>query len=76
MLKAVIFDVDGTLAETKKRIARHSTRCLGKLVWDGFGPEQYRELLKVTGGKERIRHYAQTELMTDMTDEKLLRYID
>ena len=34
-------------------------------------PEQYRELLKVTGGKERIRHYAQTELMTDMTDEKI-----
>ena len=34
--------------------------------------EQYRELLKVTGGKERIRHYAQTESMTDISDEDIV----
>ena len=72
MLKAVIFDVDGTLAETEEvhREAFNTVFEQAGLGWF-WSPEQYRELLKVTGGKERIRHYAQTESMTDMSDEKI-----
>jgi beta-phosphoglucomutase-like phosphatase (HAD superfamily) len=59
-LEALIFDVDGTLAETEE-LHRHSFnesfRALGlDWVWQ---PDLYRELLQVTGGKERIRHYVE-----------------
>jgi beta-phosphoglucomutase-like phosphatase (HAD superfamily) len=57
-LEALIFDVDGTLAETEElhRCAFNgSFQALGlNWVWQ---PDLYRELLQVTGGKERIRHY-------------------
>lgn len=61
-LQAVIFDVDGTLADTE----RDGHRIAFNRAFDEFGldwhwsPEVYGELLAVTGGKERIRHYAQT----------------
>ena len=72
MLKAVIFDVDGTLAETEEvhREAFNTVFDEAGLGWF-WSPEQYRELLKVTGGKERIRHYVQTESMTDISDEEI-----
>lgn len=59
-LEALIFDVDGTLAETEE-LHRHSFnesfRALGlDWVWQ---PDLYRELLQVTGGKERVRHYVE-----------------
>lgn len=56
-LKAILWDVDGTLADTEEahRIAfnRAFAACGSDLFWD---PEVYRSLLRVTGGKERIRH--------------------
>ncbi|MBI4742102.1 MAG: HAD-IA family hydrolase [Betaproteobacteria bacterium] len=61
-LQAVIFDVDGTLADTE----RDGHRIAFNRAFDEFGldwhwsPEVYGELLAVTGGKERIRHYAKT----------------
>lgn len=59
MLKALIFDVDGTVAETEDihlrafnyAFARHGVR----LAWDA---RAYRRLLRVPGGKERIAHAA------------------
>lgn len=56
---ALIFDVDGTLAETEEihRRAFNETFAYFRLPWE-WGRELYRELLKVTGGKERMRHYA------------------
>jgi HAD superfamily hydrolase (TIGR01509 family) len=55
MLKAVLFDVDGTLAETEEfhRQAFNAVFAAHGMdhVWT---VEQYRELLKVTGGKERL----------------------
>lgn len=58
-LQALIFDVDGTLAETERdghRIAFNQAFAEAGLDWD-WTPELYGELLKITGGKERIRHY-------------------
>lgn len=61
MLKALIFDVDGTLAETERdghRVAFNQAFRAAGLDWD-WTPELYGELLAVTGGKERILHYCQ-----------------
>lgn len=61
MLKALIFDVDGTLAdtETAHREAFNAAfeRCGLDWHWD---QDLYTDLLRVTGGKERIAHYWQT----------------
>ncbi len=58
MLEAVIFDVDGTLADTEEahRQAFNETFLAFGLGWD-WDPALYRRLLSVAGGKERIRHY-------------------
>lgn len=57
---ALLFDVDGTLAETEelhRRAFNESFEYFGlPWIWD-FA--LYRELLRVTGGKERIRHFLQ-----------------
>ncbi|MDZ4261766.1 MAG: HAD family hydrolase [Pseudomonadota bacterium] len=58
-LEALIFDVDGTLADTERdghRIAFNLAFQEAGLDWD-WSIELYGELLAVTGGKERIRFY-------------------
>jgi len=58
-LQALLFDVDGTLADTERdghRIAFNLAFAGAGLDWD-WDPELYGRLLAVTGGKERIRHY-------------------
>ncbi len=58
-LAALIFDVDGTLADTERdghRIAFNRAFAAAGLDWDWNIP-LYGELLSVTGGKERIQHY-------------------
>jgi len=58
-LEALIFDVDGTLADTERdghRVAFNMAFADAGLDWD-WSPELYGELLAVTGGKERIRFY-------------------
>jgi HAD superfamily hydrolase (TIGR01509 family) len=58
-LQAIIFDVDGTLADTERdghRVAFNAAFADAGLDW--FWDEAlYGELLAVTGGKERIRLY-------------------
>jgi len=59
MLKALIFDVDGTLADTEKdghRIAFNSAFKAAGLDWE-WDEELYGKLLAVTGGKERMNYY-------------------
>lgn len=58
MLKALIFDVDGTLAETEEahRQAFNETFQSMGLDWH-WNKELYRDLLKTTGGKERMAAY-------------------
>jgi len=55
-LKALIFDVDGTLAETEElhRAAFNQAFVAAGLDWH-WDRTLYAELLAVTGGKERIR---------------------
>jgi len=58
-LKAVIFDVDGTLAETERdghRVAFNRAFIDNGLDWH-WDSVLYGELLAVTVGKERIRYY-------------------
>ena len=58
MLKALIFDVDGTLAETEDLHRQAFNRAFAELGFDWhWPPELYAELLKVMGGKERLLHY-------------------
>jgi len=59
MLKALIFDVDGTLADTEKdghRVAFNAAFKEAGLDWE-WSVELYDKLLAVTGGKERMKHY-------------------
>jgi HAD superfamily hydrolase (TIGR01509 family) len=58
MLQAVIFDVDGTLAETEEIHRRAFNRAFAEagLNWQ-WDVALYRRLLKVTGGKERIAYF-------------------
>lgn len=57
-LQAVIFDVDGTLADTEEahRQAFNATFKEFGLAWH-WDTELYVELLAVAGGKERLAHY-------------------
>jgi len=60
MIKALIFDVDGTLAETEEGHRKAFNAAFAEAgldwVWD---VDLYRDLHRVTGGKERMRHYAE-----------------
>jgi len=60
MLKALIFDVDGTLADTEgaHREAFNAAFRDAGFAWQ-WSEAMYTELLEVSGGKERIRHYWQ-----------------
>ncbi len=61
MLKALIFDVDGTLADTERdghRLAFNAAFREFGLDWAWDVP-LYGKLLEVTGGKERIRFYVE-----------------
>lgn len=68
MLQALIFDVDGTLAETEEvhRAAFNTAFAEAGLGWFWDRP-CYGELLKVTGGKERIAHFIDTVLRQPRT---------
>jgi len=59
-LQALIFDVDGTLAETERDGHRPAfNAAFHDCGLDWFWDEQrYGELLAITGGKERIHHFA------------------
>jgi HAD superfamily hydrolase (TIGR01509 family) len=58
-LEALIFDVDGTLADTERdghRVAFNKAFEEAGLDWE-WSVALYGKLLAVTGGKERIRYY-------------------
>ncbi len=58
-MPALIFDVDGTLAETEEghRTAFNAVFAEAGVPWN-WDRRVYRDLLAVSGGKERMAHYA------------------
>lgn len=60
MLRALIFDIDGTLAETEElhRRAFNESFADARLDWH-WTQDDYHRLLKTTGGKERISRFMQ-----------------
>jgi beta-phosphoglucomutase-like phosphatase (HAD superfamily) len=61
VLRALIFDVDGTLAETEDLHRQAFNRAFAAvgLPWQ-WDPALYADLLAVMGGKERLAHYIDT----------------
>lgn len=58
MLKALIFDVDGTLADTESAHCAAFNQAFAQFGLDWHWSDAvYTELLKVTGGRERIEHF-------------------
>jgi len=59
-LRALVFDVDGTLADTERdghRVAFNAAFAAEGLDWH-WDEALYGELLRVAGGVERMQHYA------------------
>jgi HAD superfamily hydrolase (TIGR01509 family) len=76
MLAALIFDLDGTLADTEEthRQAFNAAFIEFALWWD-WSPPLYASLLKVSGGKERLRHYIGTLRVAPAERERLLAIV-
>lgn len=76
-LKALIFDVDGTLSDTE----RDGHRLAFNRAFDEYGidwnwsVETYGELLAVTGGKERMKFYVEKFLDKDDVPEGIMQKI-
>ena len=72
-LKALIFDVDGTLADTERdghRVAFNQAFDELDIGWN-WDIETYGKLLAVTGGKERMKFYATDFLKNENLPENL-----
>ena len=67
-VRAVLFDVDGTLADTERdghRPAFNAAFAELGLDWE-WDVELYGELLAITGGKERIRHFIENHVPEEL----------
>ncbi len=73
---ALVFDVDGTLADTEElhRQAFNEAFFAHGVDWR-WGPALYAELLQITGGKERIAEYISRRQMPAAERGRLLRLI-
>jgi len=69
---ALIFDVDGTLADTEELHRQAFNAAFASFGWDcRWSAELYRELLGVSGGKERIASYLQRLRLSQAEQERL-----
>jgi len=71
-LKGLMFDVDGTLANTEEahRQAFNQVFSENGLKWH-WSQSRYKELLRVSGGVERMLHYAEDENLTIPSDDAI-----
>jgi HAD superfamily hydrolase (TIGR01509 family) len=86
-LEALIFDVDGTLAETEEmhRRAFNDTFEALRLGWV-WSPDIYRQLLQITGSRERLEYFVKVwnppradwalAHLTEIQTERAARYVD
>ena len=76
MDRAIIFDVDGTLAETEEGHREAFNRAFAEagLPWS-WDRDLYRKLLAVAGGKERIRHFIEDYGAEGFQGDDLDRFI-
>ena len=72
--RAIMFDVDGTMAETEEFHRRAFNEAFSHfdLPWS-WDVETYGRLLRVTGGRERIRHFCESlaEDRCDLPDHRI-----
>lgn len=75
-LEALIFDVDGTLADTEEahRQAFNAAFVELDLGWN-WEPELYARLLKVSGGEERIASYVETLRLAEAEKRRLRQLV-
>jgi len=72
MLKALIFDCDGVIADTERdghRVAFNRAFAAKGFDYD-WDVELYRKLLSVAGGKERMKHFFDTIGWPPATDDR------
>ena len=76
MDRAIIFDVDGTLSETEETHRRAFNRAFSEagLDWH-WDAALYSDLLAVTGGKERIRHFIDSRGIDLAPDDDLDAFV-
>ena len=75
-LEVLLFDVDGTMADTEKdghRVAFNQAFAEAGLDWN-WDEALYGELLQVTGGKERIRLFVEKYLENFNLDEDIAEF--
>jgi HAD superfamily hydrolase (TIGR01509 family) len=72
-IKALIFDVDGTIADTEEthRQAFNAAFLEFRLPYE-WSREQYEVLLRISGGKERLTHFFQKLHVTAGERDRLL----
>lgn len=76
-LKALLFDVDGTLADTEcdgHRVAFNQAFDEAGLNWH-WNQSLYGELLEVTGGKERIQYFIEHYHTTLLKPENIAKFV-
>ena len=75
-LRGIIFDVDGTLADTEEihRIAFNRTFQEFNLDWH-WSEKKYVELLSISGGKERMANFGSTLQKEFRTEKEFLALI-
>ena len=74
-LEALIFDLDGTIADTEETHRQAFNAAFIKLeLWWDWGPGRYAELLAISGGLERLHHYVES-LQTEKTEKARLHAI-
>lgn len=60
-LEALIFDLDGTMADTEEMHRQAFNAAFIKLdLWWDWGPLRYGELLDVSSGMDRLHHFIET----------------